>query len=558
MRKLVLFLTAALLSTAGQLFAQEELPQWANDLMAQNPKLIDSIYYFEPDAAGPSTRTYVVYYHQPMKHAQPDGEQFPLRAFITVFKDTDPTKAVNHIYASGYNLDDEDRPDSAFVADKNACSAEIAWRYHANYIQLEHRYFQFSAPAECWTRLDDLRAEEAAADFHNLFDALKKVLKGKCVMSGVSKGGITTLLQHKFYPNDMDIYVPYAAPFFDSDRDLEMQKYWYSTGWSQEFRDMFMAVRKQGIYNQKTILPIYVKMNGSAETDGRADTLLCQYMLAVASFGINEHSYSDTATIRKQISQNATILHSKGIQDYCDTVYAYMLDKGKLSLADFPKWIDTLRKYPDSKQVPVRYRRRTATRPFGITYSQWVESDSVQGEAYEYQSKCELGFYDYRFDLIIEDPADAKQYNDYWVQHAGCMRDFTNPYYRNLTFNPTLYNETMAATQSATKPIVLIYGLDDDWTGAAVKDRYINGTTVHKFILPAQNHLVRFSSNTDKAQCDAIRSILDGVLSSPQGFENETSSSLQGGDKGRLVFRDGQILILRGDKAYTIMGQEIK
>ena len=123
---------------------------------------------------------------------------------------------------------------------------EIAHRYHSNYIQVEHRYFQFSAPAECWTRLDDLRAEEAAADFHNLFEALKKVLKGKYVMSGVSKGGITTLLQHKFYPNDMDVFVPYAAPFFNTDRDLEMQKYWYTTGWSKEFLDMFMTIRQPG------------------------------------------------------------------------------------------------------------------------------------------------------------------------------------------------------------------------------------------------------------------------------------------------------------------------
>jgi len=36
---------------------------------------------------------------------------------------------------------------------------------------------------------------------------LKKVLKGKWVMSGVSKGGITTLLQHAFYPEDMDVFV---------------------------------------------------------------------------------------------------------------------------------------------------------------------------------------------------------------------------------------------------------------------------------------------------------------------------------------------------------------
>ena len=36
------------------------------------------------------------------------------------------------------------------------------------------------------------------------------------------------------------------------------------------------------------------------------------------------------------------------------------------------------------------------------------------------------------------------------------------------------------------------------------------------------------------------------------------SSSFQGGDRGRLILRDGQIFILRGDKTYTLTGQEVK
>ena len=36
------------------------------------------------------------------------------------------------------------------------------------------------------------------------------------------------------------------------------------------------------------------------------------------------------------------------------------------------------------------------------------------------------------------------------------------------------------------------------------------------------------------------------------------SSSLQGGNRGRLIFRNGQILILRGDKTYTLTGVELK
>ena len=38
----------------------------------------------------------------------------------------------------------------------------------------------------------------------------------------------------------------------------------------------------------------------------------------------------------------------------------------------------------------------------------------------------------------------------------------------------------------------------------------------------------------------------------------EISSSLQGGDRGRLILRNGQILILRGEKEYTLTGQEVR
>ena len=43
----------------------------------------------------------------------------------------------------------------------------------------------------------------------------------------------------------------------------------------------------------------------------------------------------------------------------------------------------------------------------------------------------------------------------------------------------------------------------------------------------------------------------------PQGLD-EISSSLQGGDRGRLILHDGQIYILRGEKVYTLTGQEVK
>lgn len=217
--------------------------------MTLNPGMIDSILYYDADASAPETRTYVIYYNQPLNHSQAGSVHFPLRALITVHRNDDPTQAVNHVLASGYS-----------------------------------------------------------------------------------------------------------------------------------------------------------------------------------------------------------IMEAKNVKAYGDTVYAYMFDKSTFSLDNFPQWIDTLRKYPEPNKAPVRKRQHQSIRPFGITYDQWWENDTINAHAYEYQAKCELGYFDFRFDLIISDPAQAAEYNSYWKQHAGCLIDLENPFFRTLTFSPALYSATMSATQNATKP----------------------------------------------------------------------------------------------------------
>ena len=50
---------------------------------------------------------------------------------------------------------------------------------------------------------------------------------------------------------------------------------------------------------------------------------------------------------------------------------------------------------------------------------------------------------------------------------------------------------------------------------------------------------------------------IQGRSNMPTGID-EISSSLQGGDRGRLILHDGQIYILRGEKVYTLTGAEVK
>ena len=50
---------------------------------------------------------------------------------------------------------------------------------------------------------------------------------------------------------------------------------------------------------------------------------------------------------------------------------------------------------------------------------------------------------------------------------------------------------------------------------------------------------------------------IQGASQMPTGIDN-ISSSLQGGDRGRLILHNGQIFILRGEKVYTVTGQEVR
>ena len=96
------------------------------------------------------------------------------------------------------------------------------------------------------------------------------------------------------------------------------------------------------------------------------------------------------------------------------------------------------------------------------------------------------------------------------------------------------------------------------WTGAAVKDEFINGINVRKYILPAQNHMASFSSNTDPSLCAQILKGLDDVLGSPA--TDIDISTVADGQKAdyRKVMQGGKIYILRNNRKFTMTGVEME
>ena len=61
------------------------------------------------------------------------------------------------------------------------------------------------------------------------------------------------------------------------------------------------------------------------------------------------------------------------------------------------------------------------------------------------------------------------------------------------------------------------------------------------------------------AFCSKLQKMVVHAVTPPDiDYKTFEASSLQGGDRGRLIYHDGQIFILRGEKVYTLQGQEIK
>ncbi len=130
---------------------------------------------------------------QPVDHFAVDGPTFTQKVFLTHAGKKRPTV----MSTQGYNV--RNRPN------------EIARILDGNHLNIEHRYFATSTPEDKdWKYLT---LEQATADLHKINQLFKQFYDDKWVSTGISKGGQTTIYYKYFYPDDVDVSIPYVAPF---------------------------------------------------------------------------------------------------------------------------------------------------------------------------------------------------------------------------------------------------------------------------------------------------------------------------------------------------------
>ena len=173
--------------------------------------------------------------NQPLDHFDKKSPVFPQRVYVKHVGFDRPTVLITE----GYGAHDR--------------KSEIANLLNANEIRVEYRYFNTSRPDSLdWKYLT---LEQAANDHHRIVEIFKKHYKGKWINSGISKGGQSTLVHKYFFPDDVDVSVPYVAPLNLAEEDERIYDFIDNKVGTQKERDAVTKFQRLLLKRRNEVIP---------------------------------------------------------------------------------------------------------------------------------------------------------------------------------------------------------------------------------------------------------------------------------------------------------------
>lgn len=134
---------------------------------------------------------------------------------------------------------------------------ELSKLFDTNIITVEYRYFDKSMPSPCnW---DYLTVENSLYDLHHVNLTLHAMYKGKWIATGISKGGQTTMFYRSYFPDDVDISVPYVAPLNKGVEDGRHEKFLQYQVSTKENRQKVLDFQLLLFKRKAALLPMFEK-----------------------------------------------------------------------------------------------------------------------------------------------------------------------------------------------------------------------------------------------------------------------------------------------------------
>lgn len=398
-----------LLSASASSFAQT--------VLEQKISAISAIKEIRPLETSEFSEKYVTYFTQPLDHRHPEKGSFRQRVIVSHAGFDRPTVIVTEGYGAAYALRPQYRE-------------ELSKLLNANIIFVEYRYFLESTPEpKDWQYLT---AENSADDLHAITTAFKSIYPGKWIATGISKGGQTTLLYRTFYPDDVDISVPYVAPLCYGVEDGRHEPFLHKVS-TPENRKKIEDFQLEALKRKATLLPRFEKY-------------------------CTEKNYSFRAPIEE-------------IYDYSVLEYSFALWQWGTPISSIP--------------ATTASDDEIFSHLLAISEPGYFTADSPNASFFV-QAARELGYYGY-------DVQPFKQYLSIQSSEGYLHRLMLPEELKDMPFDKTLSKKITKFLKKQDPKMIFIYGQNDPWTAAGVT-WLKNKKNIHVFIQPNGSHLARINT----------------------------------------------------------------
>lgn len=395
------------------------------DRLAQLPSVTD-VQIMESTSFG---EKYLLYFEQPIDHKNPSLGTFTQRVFVcNVHPDS-----VNVLVTEGYG---------AQYAARAGYREEISHLFNTNNIVVEHRYFLESAPKDLnW---DYLTTENSACDLHNVVTELKKVFKGKWIATGISKGGQTSNLYRTYFPDDVDITVPYVAPLCRGVEDGRHQPFIENYVGTPEERERVKDFQIEFLKRRDAIFP-----------------------------------WVDSLCVAEKYEFNIPM---EQVYDYCALEFSFA----------FWQWGSPISSIPAntaSDREIFNYMMRLSGPSYLV---KWCDISP-----FFVQAARELGYYGY----------NTKPFKK-WLKvkkTKGYLKTIFLPEGWDCKFHDTLYRKICKFLKTTDSKMLFIYGQYDPWSAVKIDDPHRDNIKI--YIHPAGSHAARISSFSEDTRNEIISTL---------------------------------------------------
>lgn len=331
--------------------------------------LLEDVIFKEIDAPQGYEAAFELMVKQPLDHKNPSAGSFYQKVYLS-HKSFD---APNVIVTEGYNRD------------RNRLY-ELSYYLDANQIQVEHRYFGASVPDEI--NYDYLDLEQATADVHRINKLMREIYNGPFISTGISKGGMTTLFYRYFYPDDVDISVPYVAPINVDFKDKRIYDFLDNVG-TAECRKKIKEYQTHLLKNKDTYLPLvkwYAKGAGNSferlGIEGAYELAVLEYSFSFWQYGIPCENIPSADADQEAIldhflgTSGVDFFSDKMIDGYAPFYYQMGNEMGYYGYEtdDFKKYIDVVGDEPSAVFSPNGVTT-TFEPELTRTAKKWMEND---------------------------------------------------------------------------------------------------------------------------------------------------------------------------------------